>query len=893
MPSSSQLSTSLPPSFFVVLWAEMGGLSSYFFPTSSSTNNLTRSTTITSETSTRSSTSSHHGTSSTRSSTSTLPSSSSFSNLIDAAKDYVFGEPAVFYPPSNQAKSLREAKEDLGDLEAGVGWASDQGGGGLLARRMSVGSRTTPSSRSRASSTASSTSSVAAIVSSSFSRAQAAGFSSSDSAEEETDTIRGRGRRKSISSNHPPRISFADTVRTHRRSRSATPSDRGRLPPSASCPTGFKLLSPLPELPRSSNRSVDSRASSTSPTSTIHSFGGEPSTPTRRRPTSPSVKSSGTLTEGGETDEEEEQMGGRNTFEGRGSLKFTFGGGANQSELSLASSSGSGGGRPSSPTKRSLQGRRMVGTRSYTGTPPTSTMNASYSTDVSRSSTPVRPSPPTMVIELVVPSTSPIPPKLELPPLPRSTTTSTFRPRSRRTYSLPFAPHLEPPSASSLSSSPSTGNSSSSSIASGSNSSSRSPFFDPTSSLKADQPATTLNTTAQPASLSTFSSWTFPEEAKEDAQGGEEQPQTKHRVLAPLRSYDLTSAGIPASSSTMSLHPFPTIPLSSGSSSSASASQHVRTPSSSPSLSFNSPGRRPVNVERALSQPLPHHSSRSLSKSLSSSTSSFTSSSTGSSPPTMGPPPVPLKPGGGLRRATTISSAHPSSYHVRTNSRSTSPAMTSSPPMIMGGGGGGASGSTFAFPSSSSNNALSFNHNHPRPQPKLRLPQSYSFQSIKDSSSSDYPPLPYSSRSYAPSSPSGSSDAGSAAGGGGDLPWIPPLAGRRGSHSSQSSLRMEVHPFEDQHQYQRPTASSSSSNRARGGSVGTEARPGLWRSASSAVSLTNLLSGGGLGRKSSLRESTTERERKAEEERVRERVRREEEEEEEEEEEYITFRKGL
>ena len=82
---------------------------------------------------------------------------------------------------------------------------------------------------------------------------------------------------------------------------------------------------------------------------------------------------------------------------------------------------------------------------------------------------------------------------------------------------------------------------------------------------------------------------------------------------------------------------------------------------------------------------------------------------------------------------------------------------------------------------------------------------------------------------------------------------------------------------------------------AAAATTGGGGRPGLWRSASSAVSLTNLLSGGvGLGRKSSLRESTTERERKVEEERERVRKEREaEEEEEEEEEEYITFRKGL
>ena len=84
---------------------------------------------------------------------------------------------------------------------------------------------------------------------------------------------------------------------------------------------------------------------------------------------------------------------------------------------------------------------------------------------------------------------------------------------------------------------------------------------------------------------------------------------------------------------------------------------------------------------------------------------------------------------------------------------------------------------------------------------------------------------------------------------------------RRGSQSSQSSLRTEIR-LDERAESHHPssanaTACSSSSSRKAVAEVG-QGRPTLWRSASSVVSLTGLLNG--LGRKSSLRESTTRKE---------------------------------
>lgn len=805
------------------------GLSSYFFPSSGSSSdlNLKRSTTI------ESSASSHgHGSSSTRSSTSTLPTSASFSNLLgfDAAKDFLWPEATVFYPPSAQAKTVKEAKED-------AGWATDDS---VRTRATTTAGLALTRTRSRASSTASSSSSVGGIMARAGFGSSVSLYSSCAEPDGETDTIRGRGRRKSISTPSVKGISFQETVRHHRRSRSATSSDKTthRVPPASVSSTatgnGFKILSPLPELPNPSTRPTSSNSTHTVTTPTRASFGRSQTSPLERRPAD-------TLVEDAETDEDAER-GSSDIF--LGSLKFTQG---NRSEVSLASSSGSGyGARSASPTKRALQGRRSAAMRTYAG-----------ASDASASSTPVRyPStPPVTVVELVVPAMSPVIPTIELPPLPRSTTTSSFRPKSRRTLSVPFAPHLERPSSTASSAGGTSGAGSSSSSIASASTSHRSPFFDPTSSLKADQPATTVSTIAQPAALSTFSSWSFPSESAAASAG--EGPEhrdlvDRHPVLAPLRAYTISAPAtappvLPSSSSSSQLSP--AMPRT--------TKQSVPSLPSSSAVLGTSPSRRPVAVDRALSQPLLQ--SRSMAKSLSSSTSSSASaSSSGSSAQMMGPPPVPT----GVRRATTLShptrptahqhQSHHSQQHHRSGSRSTSPVVTSPP---MGSGAFPASSTSSSYGGSSS----SYSSRPSRPQPKLRLPQSYSLVGLKDAAqSADQGPLPYSRSSYAPSSPSGSSDGGGGGQSDASIPWMA-LNHRRGSQSSQSSLRTEIRQHDrDYEPQQHPSsASASSSTRKTAGEVG-QGRPTMWRSASSAVSLTGLLNG--LGRKSSLRESTTQKE---------------------------------
>jgi hypothetical protein len=167
-----------------------------------------------------------------------------------------------------------------------------------------------------------------------------------------------------------------------------------------------------------------------------------------------------------------------------------------------------------------------------------------------------------------------------------------------------------------------------------------------------------------------------------------------------------------------------------------------------------------------------------------------------------------------------------------------------------------------AFPSSGyGSHSSSYSSRPTRPQPKLRLPQSYSLHGLKDTAqTADAGPVPYSRSSYAPSSPSGSSDGGGQSDA--SIPWMA-LNHRRGSQSSQSSLRTEIR-LDERVEPQHPSSASvvsSSSSRKPAGDVG-QGRPTLWRSSSSVLSLPGLLAG--LGRKSSLRESTTRKEEEVE-----------------------------
>lgn len=426
----------------------------------STPSSLSRSSTLSSDT---------VGTSSS-SSVATIPSSTSSTSLrafFASPKEYF--APAVVYS-SSSGKSIRDAKL----AAASDGLASGARGSGEILRPPPGFS-----TRKRANSAAALVPPLWVAPPPPIPRS---GYRLADDGQ----TISGRrSRRGSAEENEEPYVTF---VREHRRSRSATPTDRNRRPPSPKLASG-KILSPLPEL-IGSGKSVmlaDMESSRRSPTKMMRS---------------PHLATVNLLEHAVESDEE--------AFEAplsRGDLLAALDA-KNQSSLSL-SSTGSGGGDKAVVSVRSLQGRRSI-LRTHTDSviaSPASARSSPHSAST---------------IRLAFPSTSPATLSDEdrsLPPLPPKTT---FRPKSRRTLSLPFAPNLpatraegpmlpppRPPPRQ------------------------RSPFAVPASVLKAPSVSTSVSTSASMASLSTFSSWDFPTASNADSFVG------RHRVLSHLDSYDL------------------------------------------------------------------------------------------------------------------------------------------------------------------------------------------------------------------------------------------------------------------------------------------------------------------------------------------------------------------
>lgn len=298
-------------------------------------------------------------------------------------------------------------------------------------------------------------------------------------------TIDRRSRRGSAEESEGAFVAF---VREHRRSGSATPTDRSRRPPSPKLASG-KVLSPLPELTSGSGKSTMLAAMESSRLS-----------PTKMM-RSPRLATINLLEHAVESDEEAFEtssvVGG-----GSGDLRSALES-HNQSSVSVSSA---GSGERTGPPVRPLQGRRPI---------------LRKQTDISIISQPstARESPqPATTVRVDFPSGSPEEDR-QLPSLPPTTT---FRPKSRRTLSLPFQPNLPAPKASGsmlppprpLPHLPS-------------------PFAVPASALKAPKVLTSVSTSPSIGSLSTFSSWDLPVAANAESIVG------RHRVLSHLESYNL------------------------------------------------------------------------------------------------------------------------------------------------------------------------------------------------------------------------------------------------------------------------------------------------------------------------------------------------------------------
>jgi hypothetical protein len=445
----------------------------YFADAQSATSrptSLSRSSTLSSDT---------VGTSSS-SSLATIPSSSSSSSLrafFAAPKEY--WAPSVVYPSSGRGKSVRDAK-----LAAAASAAPESGGG-----RESCEILRPPagfSMRQRANS-------AAALVPPLW-VAPPLPLRSRELLDDNL-TIGRRSRRGSAEDSDAAYVGF---VREHRRSRSATPTDRNRRPPSPKLASG-KVLSPLPELTGGSGKSAMLAAMESS----------------RRSPTkmmrSPHLATVNLLEHAVESDEEAFETSSAGGSTG-GDLRFALGS-DNQSSVSLSSADH----ERTGPPARSLQGRRPI-LRTHTDT------------SVTMKPSPARGSPQSVeTIRLDFPIAAADKDR-QLPLLPPPTT---FRPRSRRTLSLPFAPNLPASKAAGPMLPPPRPSPRL-----------RSPFAVPASVLKAPTVSTSVSTSPSMASLSTFSSWDLPVAADAASVVG------RHRVLSHLESYNLPqpSAGSSARS---------------------------------------------------------------------------------------------------------------------------------------------------------------------------------------------------------------------------------------------------------------------------------------------------------------------------------------------------------
>lgn len=308
-----------------------------------------------------------------------------------------------------------------------------------------------------------------------------------------TRTVAQRSRRGSAEDvDLQARVTF---VREHRRSRSSTPTDRNRRPPSPKLASG-KVLSPLPEL-------IGTRKSTM--VSALESSRRSPTKMSR----SPNLIKVDLLQEAVESDEEAQVS---HLFsKSRMKLRPVDSENMESAPLSRTGSAGKIG-----LSARSLQGRRSL-MRTHT-TSAQSTRPSSIG-DSSQASSTIR-------IDFPTDSASSKETDVILPLLPPPTT---FRPKSRRTLSLPFAPHLLPRTAVNGPMLPPPAPSRKM----------KSPFHAPASALKAPTVCTTLSTSSNvaTASLSTFSSWDFPVAPNADSVVG------RHRVLSHLSSYDLPNPG--------------------------------------------------------------------------------------------------------------------------------------------------------------------------------------------------------------------------------------------------------------------------------------------------------------------------------------------------------------
>lgn len=284
-------------------------------------------------------------------------------------------------------------------------------------------------------------------------------------------------------------------VREHRRSRSSTPTDRNRRPPSPKLASG-KVLSPLPEL-------IGTRKSAM--VSALESSRRSPTKMSR----SPDLTKDDLLQEAVESDEDTQVPHLFPTT--RMDFRHVDSENINSAPLSRTRSADKIG-----PSGRSLQGRRSL---MRTHTTSVHFTRPSSIGDSSQASSTIR-------IDFPTESASSKETDVILPLLPPSTT---FRPKSRRTLSLPFAPHLLPRTAINGPMLPPPAPSRKI----------KSPFHAPASALKAPSVCTTLSTSSNvaTASLSTFSSWDFPVASNADTVVG------RHRVLSHLSSYDLPNPG--------------------------------------------------------------------------------------------------------------------------------------------------------------------------------------------------------------------------------------------------------------------------------------------------------------------------------------------------------------